>query len=80
MASHDASFVPQSSWALPHHCIVTPVLHSCHSVTCVVTVSLGKTNPEENTCQQDKVLLKDLTAQDMGFCSPVFCSPDHPVV
>lgn len=41
----------------------------------LVTVSLGKTNPEENTCEQDKVLLKDLTAQDMGFCSP-----DHPVV
>lgn len=26
VASHDASFVPQSSWALPQHCIVTPVL------------------------------------------------------
>lgn len=40
-----------------------------------MTVSLGKTNPEENTCQQDKVLLTDLTAQDMGFCSP-----DQPVL
>lgn len=65
VASHNASFVPQSSWALPHHCIVTPVSRSCRSITCVVTVSLGKTHPEENTCQQDKVLLKDLTARDV---------------
>lgn len=65
VASHDASFVPQSSWLLPHHCVVTPVLHSCCSITCVVTVSLGKMHPKENTCQQDKVLLKDLTAHDV---------------
>lgn len=70
-----ASSVPWSSWALPLHCVVIPVLHSCPCIACVVTMSVGKTNPEENTCQQEKVLLKDLTAQDVGFYSP-----DQPVV
>lgn len=65
VAWHDASSVPPSSWAVPHHCVVISVLHSCHSITWVVTVSLGETNPEENTCQQDKILLKDLTVQDV---------------
>lgn len=34
VASCDASFGPQSSWAVPHHCVVMPVLHSCSGTTC----------------------------------------------
>lgn len=74
VASHDASFVPWSSWAIPHHCVVIPILHSCRSITCVMTVT-GEDKPWWERLSTRQSSVKDLTAQGMGFRSP-----DHPVV